>query len=93
MADLSDLKSQIVGPRIAGARVTKTAELFVVARSTVSEVIRAFKKEGKTSSLIQNSVRKRKLSDWDRRIRRRIVRKDQNNTAPKITAEPNDNFE
>ena len=37
MANLSDFKrSQIVGDPMAGANVTKTAQLFCLARSTVS---------------------------------------------------------
>ena len=80
MTDLSDFKSgQIVCARTADASVTKTAELFVVARSTFSKVMTAFEK--------QNSGRKRKLSDRDSRTLTRIVRKDRNNTAPKSTAE------
>ena len=44
MEDLSDFKrSQIVGAHIAGW----IAELFGVARSTVSKVMIAFEKEGK----------------------------------------------
>ena len=61
--------------------------------STVSKVITAFEKEGKTSAQKQNSGRKRKLSDRDRRTLTRIVRKDHKNTAAKITAEPNDHLE
>ena len=51
MADLLDLKrGQNVVVAMAGSSVTKTAELFAVARSTVSKVMIAFEKEGQTSS-------------------------------------------
>ena len=78
---------------MAGVSVTKTAELFGIARNTISKVMTAFEKEGKTSSLKQNSGRKRKLSDRDRGTLTRIGRKDHKNTAPKITAELNDHLE
>ena len=56
MADLSDFKrGPIVGAPMADPNVTKTAKLFGIARSTVLKVMTAFNKEGKTSSLKQNS--------------------------------------
>ena len=53
----------------------------------------AFEKEGKTSSLSQNSKRKQKLSDRDSRTLIWVVRKDHKNTTPKITTQLNDHLE
>ena len=93
MADLSDFKRwQIIGDRMEGVSVTKTAE-FDVATSTFSKVMTTFEKERKTSSLNQNSGRKRKLSERDRQTFRWIVKNDPKNTVPKITADLNDHFE
>ena len=50
MADLSDFKrGQIIGAPMAGASVTKTAEIFGVAKSSVLKVMTTIEKEGKTS--------------------------------------------
>ena len=93
MAELSDFKrGQIVGTRMACASVTKTIELFGETRSTVSKEMTAFEKEGKTSSLKQNSGKKRKLSDKNRWTLTRIVRKDNKNATPKITADHLENL-
>ena len=62
MADPPNFKrGQIVGACMAGASVTKTPKLFGAARSTVTKIMTAFAKEGKFSSLKQNTGRK--LSD------------------------------
>ena len=53
----------------------------------------AFEKEGKPSSLKNNSGRKQKLFDRDRQTLTRIVWKDHKNTALKITPELNDYLE
>ena len=47
MADQSDFERGQIVTRMAGVCVTNTAELFGVAKSTVSKVMRAFEKEGK----------------------------------------------
>ena len=94
MADLSDFKrGQSVVARMAGTNVTKTTELFGVARSIILKVMAAFEKERKTSSLKQNSGRKQKLSERNRRTLTQIVWMDHKNTASKITSELNDNIE
>ena len=80
MPDLLNFKrSHIVGARMAGASITKNTKLFGVAKITVSIVMTALEKQGKTFSL--------KQSDRDRRSLTWIVRKTHKNTAPKITAE------
>ena len=92
MTDLSDFKrSQIVGACTTGTSITKT-EQFGVAKSTVSKVMTAFQKTGKTSSLKQISGRKRKLADRDRWTLTQIVWKDPKNIASKIIAELNDHL-
>jgi hypothetical protein len=50
MGDLSDFKrGQIVGARLAGASVTKTASLLGVWRATVCKVMSAYMNHGKTT--------------------------------------------
>jgi hypothetical protein len=51
MGDLSDFeKGEIVGARLVGASVTKSATLLGVQRVTVSKVMSAYQKNWKTTS-------------------------------------------
>jgi hypothetical protein len=50
MGDLSDFeRGQVVGARLAGASVTKTAILLGVSRATVSKFMLTYTNHGKTS--------------------------------------------
>ena len=85
MADLSDFKrGQIVVPRMTGAIVTITAELFGVASCTVSKVMTAFEKEGKHLSQTLEESESYQIGTIE--ILPRIVKKDHNYKAPKIAA-------
>jgi hypothetical protein len=76
MGDLCEFeRGQIVGARLAGASVIKTAILLGVWRAIVSKVMLAYTNHGKTTSAKRSSGRKSTLTERDRRTLRRIVSK------------------
>jgi hypothetical protein len=77
-------RGQIVGARLAGASVTKTATLLVLFRAAIPKVMKTYTNHGKTSSAKRNSHRKPNLSERDRHALTRIVSKNPR-TVAKIT--------
>jgi hypothetical protein len=73
IGDLSDFeRGQIVGARLAGASVTKTATLLGVLRAIVSKVMLAYTNHGKTMSAKTNSGRNSSPTERDRRTLRTV---------------------
>jgi predicted transcriptional regulator len=68
-------REQIVGARLAGASVIKTAILLGVSRAAVSKVMMTYTNHGNTSSAKRKRGRKPKLSKKDRRTLKRNVSK------------------
>ena len=78
---------------MAGATFTKTVQLFGISRGTVSKVMTAYEKEGKTSYAKHKSGRSSSLSERNRRTLNLIVRKDHKTTASRIMEELNEHLE
>jgi Mn-dependent DtxR family transcriptional regulator len=64
-------RGQIVGARLAGASVAKTATLLGVLRATVSKVMSAYTNHGKATAAKR---RKSTLTERDRRTLRTVTK-------------------
>uniref|UniRef100_A0A3P8SKM5 Transposase Tc1-like domain-containing protein n=1 Tax=Amphiprion percula TaxID=161767 RepID=A0A3P8SKM5_AMPPE len=85
--DLSDFeRGFIVGARMAGASVTRTAQLVGVSIGTVAKVTSAFRVTGKTSvSRVGNCGRQRTLNDRDARALVQFVKQNRSATLAQVT--------
>jgi transposase len=82
-------KEEIVGGRIAGACVAKSATLLSVSRATVSKVMSAYAYHGKTTSAKRKNGRNPILTERDRRILRMTLSKHHTTTAAQVTEQQN----
>jgi hypothetical protein len=82
-------KGQIVGVRLVGTFVTKTATLLGVLRVTVSKVMLAYMNHRKTTSAKRNSGQESTLTERGYLTLRRIVLKNHRTNAAQVTAEHN----
>jgi len=88
MGNLSEFqRGQIVGARLVGASVIKTATLLGASRTAVSKVTMEYTTHGKTLSAKRNSGNKPKPSERDRHTLKSILSNNYRTTAAKVTAE------
>jgi predicted transcriptional regulator len=81
-------RRKIVGARLAGACVTKSATLLGVSKAKVSKVMSAYTNHGKTTSEKRNNGRKSTVTQRDHRTLVRIVSKN-HSTPSQVTEELN----
>jgi hypothetical protein len=77
-------RGQTVGTRLAGATVTITVPLLGVSGATVSKVMSADTKQGKTTAARRNNGRKSTLTERDRQTLRWIISKNHRATAAQV---------
>jgi hypothetical protein len=82
-------RGQIIGARLAGASVIKTATLLGSLRTTVCNVTSAYSNHGKTTSEKRNSGPKSTLAERDRRTLVRSVSKNYTTTGAWVTGQQN----
>lgn len=83
----------IIGARLAGASVSRTANLVRVSRTTVSSVMAAYTNLEKVYFAKPNCGRKSKLTELDRQVLKRRVARKHKTTLPQITFEINTHFQ
>lgn len=79
-------KGLIIGARLPGASMSKTANFMGISWNTVSRVTAAYKKLGKVIFAKENSRQNSKLTDRDRSVLKRIVAPKLKTTLPQITS-------